>query len=46
MKKIFIALFAILGFVASVKADEAQSALAFQWAHSVDGATTDRKSVV
>lgn len=46
MKKIFIALFAILGFVASVKADETQSALTFQWAHSVDGATTGGDNVM
>lgn len=46
MKKFTLLLMAMLAMVGFARADEAQSALTFQWAHSVDGKTSAGDNVV
>lgn len=45
MKKITLLLMAVLAWVGSVSAQDAQSLLTFNWAHSVDGATSGGDNV-
>lgn len=46
MKKITLLLMAVLAWVGSVSAQDAQSLLTFNWAHSVDGATDGGDNVL
>lgn len=45
MKKITLLLMAVLAWVGSVSAQDAQSLLAFQWAHTVEGAANTANNV-
>lgn len=46
MKKITLLLMAVLAWVGSVSAQDAQSPVSFNWAHSVDGATDGGDNVL